>query len=271
MQVSKADTCKEDLRKTLRGLGTSHIYVQKMEVGTPRTSVHHVGQDIMVVLVRSDPSDRRKRKRRLRGGPRDCWVEHVMRRKYFGASNGRKNVSKEVSVDQDELWTRAAWEKMRRTCCATRKMAWLKCTSGLRKYRRMLLQAWRGHVRETGWARKGDEARPCVGAQTSFVVCGETEGRGASIASFSQWKISCGGCPPFTRRDERIKFEHEWLVVRSFWTAVRKPNRLLTLQIGDRAHEQVIIPVYCALKLLTNLIKGNKLGAVVKFSFSRKQ
>ena len=51
-----------------------------------------------------------------------------------------------------------------------------------------------------------------------------------------------------------------------------KPNRLLTLQIGDTANEQVVSPVHgapdgecdslmCALKLVTNVTKRKQSGS----------
>ena len=57
--------------------------------------------------------------------------------------------------------------------------------------------------------------------------------------------------------------------------ATRKPNRLLTLQFGDTAKEQVVFLAYGApdgerdnmisvLKLVTNLMKCNKLNVEVK-------
>ena len=57
----------------------------------------------------------------------------------------------------------------------------------------------------------------------------------------------------------------------------QKPNRLLTLQIGDTANEQVVFPAYggpggecdnliCTLKHVMNLMKGKKLGVVVTSS-----
>ena len=75
-----------------------------------------------------------------------------------------------------------------------------------------------------------------------------------------------------------------WLVVRSLRATYdwRKPNRLLTLQIGDAVDEQVVVPEYwapdgkcdkmiSALKLVTHLTKGNKLGVVVQgFTESNK-
>ena len=62
----------------------------------------------------------------------------------------------------------------------------------------------------------------------------------------------------------------------------RKPNRLVTLQIGDAANVQVVFPAYgatdgecdhliCILMLVTNLMKGNKLGVVVKGSADRSE
>ena len=55
----------------------------------------------------------------------------------------------------------------------------------------------------------------------------------------------------------------------------RKPNRLFTLQFGDTSNAQEVFPAYgapdgesdntiSALKLVTNLIKGSKLGVEAK-------
>ena len=49
---------------------------------------------------------------------------------------------------------------------------------------------------------------------------------------------------------------HEWLVVRSLRATVRQENAEQT--------EQVVCNMIRALKLVTNLITGNKIGAEVK-------
>ena len=54
----------------------------------------------------------------------------------------------------------------------------------------------------------------------------------------------------------------------------RKPNRFLTLQVGDTASDQVVFLAFCALDgecdnmvcvlmLVTNQVKGNKFGVKV--------
>ena len=55
-------------------------------------------------------------------------------------------------------------------------------------------------------------------------------------ARFSQWEISCGGCPLVMGKDERRK---AWVAVGAElaydW---RNPNRVLTLQSGDAANDK---------------------------------
>ena len=46
-----------------------------------------------------------------------------------------------------------SYKDVSRKCCDTRKMALLKCTGGLRKYRMMLSKAWCTRVKTAGWRR----------------------------------------------------------------------------------------------------------------------
>ena len=89
-----------------------------------------------------------------------------------------------------------------------------------------------------------------------------------STGCCSQWKISCDGCPPLMEHGERRTAcmvggacgqPYDW----------REPHRLLTLQIGATANEQVVFPTYEVLDgecdhLISALKCGtNLLGVVV--------
>ena len=104
-------------------------------------------------------------------------------------------------------------------------------------------------------------------------VVGETEGRGD--ISFTN---VCERCKLFPVKRFLVVDLHTGQVKEEQHQQpydCRKPKRLLTLQIGDTANEQVVFPAYGArngdcdhmissAKLVTHLMKGNKLGVVVK-------
>ena len=80
-----------------------------------------------------------------------------------------------------------------------------------------------------------------------------------SVEDFLEW------VPTYLGKDERRTAPYDW----------RKPNRLLTLQIGDAANEQVVFPAYgapdgecdnlsSAPKPVKKLMKSNKLVVAVK-------